>query len=157
ADDPDLAVVHDAYADVTAYMEKLNRYTDEEARAMDAAGIRPTWQNMLGHFAEDWHIHYDRMQAGQDGMHGFVQSLLCALYRFVACAKVWDLRRKRGELPPDEPLPANVPEMLQFLANVIANLESAGKVTSAPVRVKTAILQTASGDHEQLLDLTRAH
>ena len=104
ADDPSLALVKEPYKSLDDYLDALNRDTDDQARAMDLAGIRPTWQNMLGHFAEEWHVQYDRKQAYQDGMHGFVQSFMSAFYRFSSRAKLWDRRRQRGETDPNEPV-----------------------------------------------------
>jgi glycosyltransferase involved in cell wall biosynthesis len=118
ADDPDLAIVHYAYDDLHHYLEKLNRSTEAEAEDRDAAGESHSWQAQLTHFVRDWQVHYEHGQADRDGMHGFVHSFLCAFYSFATRAKIWDRRRQRGELPENEPVPAHLREMLQFMAQV---------------------------------------
>lgn len=131
ADDPELAVIHQAYTDLRHYLEKLNRYTDEEARQFDLRGSSHSWQAQLGHFAHDWQLHYDELAARADGMHGFVQAFLCAFYRFASRAKLWDQRRQRGEVDDGEPVPASVAEMLDFMERVFQH-GPAEWLTSAP-------------------------
>ena len=118
ADDPELAIRHEACDTLHQYLDKLNRYTDGEAENLYADEATHSWQGMLAHFTHDWQTHYDHLQARQDGMQGFVQSFLCALYRFVSRAKLWDLRRQKGEVRADEPVPANLRETLEFMARV---------------------------------------
>src|SRR5207247_102694 len=98
ADDPELAIVHHSYDNLHHYLEKLNRYTDGEAESLLADGHSHSWQAMLAHFVHDWQAYYDLRQAGRDGMHGFILAFCSAFYRFAARAKLWDLRRQRGDL-----------------------------------------------------------
>src|SRR5205085_116560 len=100
------------------YMEKQNRYTDGEALTLLEQGQNHTWQGMLAHFVHDWQAYYEQGRADLDGMHGFVLAFLSGLYRFLARAKLWDLRRQRGELTGPEPVPASLREMLEFMAMV---------------------------------------
>ena len=118
ADDPAYAVDHYAYDDLHHYLAKLNRYTDAEAELLDAAGAGHSWQAALAHFVSDWRTHYEHGRADRDGMHGFVQSFLCAFYRFATQAKLWDRHRERGAFAENEPVPASLREMLQFMAQV---------------------------------------
>jgi glycosyltransferase involved in cell wall biosynthesis len=118
ADDPDLAIVHYAYDDLHHYLAKLNGDTEAEAEEHAALGQSHSWQAQLAHFVQEWQVHYEHGQAALDGMHGFVQSFLCAFYQFATRAKIWDRRRRRDELPENEPVPANLREMLQFMAQV---------------------------------------
>ncbi len=115
AGDLDLHVRHEAYDTIGHYLDKLNRYTDLEAAGLLEDGASHSWQAMLGSFVRDWVTHYDVLGAREDEMHGFVQSFLCSLYRFVAWAKLWDLRRKAGDAAPDEPLPRSLAEIVHFM------------------------------------------
>jgi glycosyltransferase involved in cell wall biosynthesis len=126
ADDPAYAVDHSPYEEIRQYLDKLNAYTDAEAESFHAAGVHPSWQAMLGHFVHDWVVHYDQGRASIDGMHGFVQAFLCSLYRFVSHAKLWDLRRQQGERIGQDPVPANVAEMLQFMLRVAQEVPAQG-------------------------------
>lgn len=118
ADDPELAIVHYSYENLHHYLEKLNRYTDGEAESLVADGRNHSWQAQLAHFVHDWQVYYERGHGDQDGMHGFVLAFMSAFYRFASRAKAWDLRRQREELNGPEPVPADLREMLEFMARV---------------------------------------
>jgi glycosyltransferase involved in cell wall biosynthesis/tetratricopeptide (TPR) repeat protein len=133
ASDPELAIIHYSYDDLHHYLEKLNRYTDGEAESLLADGHSHSWQAMLAHFVHDWQAYYDLRRAGRDGMHGFVLAFFSAFYRFASRAKLWDLRRQRGDLLVDEPLPLDLREMLEFMAQVVQQgAEPWTQVPSAP-------------------------
>jgi glycosyltransferase involved in cell wall biosynthesis len=119
ADDHELAIVHYSYDDLHHYLEKLNRYTDGEAESLVADGGRHAWQAQLAHFVHDWQQYYERGRADLDGMHGFVLAFLSAFYRFASRAKAWDLRRKEGQVTEAEPVPRDLREMLEFMAEVV--------------------------------------
>ena len=116
ATDPQLAIAHYSYDNLHHYLAKLNAYTDGEAESLLVDGQSHSWQAMLAHFVQDWQICYERGRADLDGMHGFVLSFLSAFYRFASRAKLWDLRRQRGEISKTEPVPASIREMLEFMA-----------------------------------------
>jgi glycosyltransferase involved in cell wall biosynthesis/predicted O-methyltransferase YrrM len=171
-EDPELAITHQAYDDLGHYLDKLNRYTSGEAENMLGEGASHSWQAQLGEFVHDWRVHYDDGRAYVDGMHGFVQSLLCAFYRFVTRAKLWDLRRQgsdgaregEGEGAREEGVPASLQEMLEFMRRVRPGRQPrALPIAEPPVPVKESIpaqsdailVQCASGDQVRLLELTR--
>jgi glycosyltransferase involved in cell wall biosynthesis len=116
--DPDLAITHYSFDDLHHYLEKLNRYTDAEAENLLADAASHSWQSQLAHLVHDWQAYYDRGHAPLDGMHGFVLAFMAGFYRFASRAKLWDLRRQRGDCPGDETLPGNLGEMLQFMGRV---------------------------------------
>ncbi|MCW3053740.1 MAG: hypothetical protein JWN14_2910, partial [Chthonomonadales bacterium] len=118
-EDPTLAITHHAYDDIHHYLTKINRYTLEEAENLYEDGAGHSWQAMLAAFVSDWQVHFDHLQAKQDGMHGFVQAFLCAFDRFASRAKLWDLRQQDGEADPQEPVPGSLPEMLEFMTQVV--------------------------------------
>jgi glycosyltransferase involved in cell wall biosynthesis len=118
ADDPDLAIIHYSYDDLHHYLEKLNRYTDGEAESLLKDGASHSWQAMLAHLVHDWQAYYERGRGDLDGMHGFVLALMAGIYRFTSRAKLWDERRKRGDLNGSDPVPADLREVLEFMAHV---------------------------------------
>lgn len=117
-ENPDLAIVHYSYDDLHHYLAKLNNYTDGEAESLFAANQTHSWQSMLAHFTADWQNYYECGRADLDGMHGFILSFMSAFYRFASRAKLWDLRRKNGELTGLESVPESLREMLEFMARV---------------------------------------
>src|SRR5262249_4864250 len=54
----------------------------------------------------------------QEGMHGFVLAFLAGVSRFAAGAKLWDLRRQRGDGGGNELVPVGLEEMLAFMLRV---------------------------------------
>src|SRR5579871_190768 len=142
AKNPDYAIIHHSYEDLNHYLEKLNRYTDGEAESLKTDGQGHNWQAMLAHFVHDWQIYYEQQRADLDGMHGFVLSFMSAFYRFASRAKLWDLRRKQGELTGQDPVPASLREMLEFMAQV--SQEGAQKWLEAPP------IQPAQADVERV-------
>jgi glycosyltransferase involved in cell wall biosynthesis len=125
ADDPGLAIDHFSYRDLGHYLAKLNQYTDGEAENLRADGASHSWEAMVAHFVHDWQVYYERGRGDRDGMHGFVLAFMSASYRFIARAKLWELRRARGELLGPEKGPGSVAELLDFMGRVAA--EGAGR------------------------------
>jgi hypothetical protein len=119
ADDPELAIEHLSYLDPDHYLLKLNRYTAGEAENLDADGASHAWQAMIAAFVQAWQGYYERGRADLDGMHGFLLSFFSGFYEFAARAKLWDRRRQRGELPGAEPVPRDLREMLEYMAQVV--------------------------------------
>jgi glycosyltransferase involved in cell wall biosynthesis len=120
-DNLDFWVRHYSYDDLPHYLQKLNQYTSGEAASLLADGHSHAWQAMLAHFMHDFQVYYDHARAGEDGLHGFVLSFMSAFYRFASRAKLWDLRRQRGELSGKDPVPADLAEVLEFMAHVARN------------------------------------
>jgi len=108
ADDPQLAILHYSYNDLNHYLTKLNNYTDGEAENLREDSQSHTWQAQLAHFVQDWQLYYERGRADLDGMHGFVLAFMSGFYRFASRAKLWDLRRKQGELIGQDAVPASL-------------------------------------------------
>jgi glycosyltransferase involved in cell wall biosynthesis len=118
AADPELAIVHHSYRDLDHYLEKLNRYTHGEAQNLLADGALHSWQAQLAEFVRDWQLYYEAGRADLDGMHGFVLAFMSGFYQFARRAKLWDLRRQRGELLAPDPVPTSLEEMLAFMSHV---------------------------------------
>src|SRR5579871_6268168 len=119
ADNPDLALVHHSFESLSHYLQKLNNYTDGEATSMHRDGQPYHWQRQIRHFVQDFQSYYDRGQAFQDGVHGFLYSFLSAFYRFEQHAKLFEKRYHAGQLQPiEQQVPASVVEMLRFALSV---------------------------------------
>ncbi len=52
ADNPDQAIVHFSFKDMSEHLKKLVRYTDGEASSMQADGLLFHWQSALRHFVK---------------------------------------------------------------------------------------------------------
>jgi len=89
--EPGLAIVHFAYFDSRDFIEKLNRYTNIEARQAFEKGERITPAGALLRAAKEFAARYIKGQGFQDGWRGFYISLFYTFYRIVAAAKLHEL------------------------------------------------------------------
>jgi glycosyltransferase involved in cell wall biosynthesis len=89
--EPGLTIVHFAYFDSRHFIEKLNRYTNIEARQAFEKGKRITPAGALLRAAKEFAARYIKGRGFQDGWRGFYISLFYAFYRIVAAAKLHEL------------------------------------------------------------------
>lgn len=72
-------IVHQTYADLAAYIDKVNRYTTLEAQDFCAKGRKVPWWywlQPLGRFFKN----YVRKKGYKDGFKGFASAVLLAIY-----------------------------------------------------------------------------
>lgn len=94
--DPELSIVHFNYIDVSQFIEKLNRYTTVEAQQAKERGERESgWVTARKVFGELYR-RYLKKGGYRDGWRGFYLSLLMALYRVGAAAKLAELNAGMG-------------------------------------------------------------
>src|SRR5258708_36089212 len=89
--EPGLAIVHFAYFDSRHFIDKLNRYTNIEARQAFEKGKRITPAGALLRAAKEFVARYVKGRGFQDGWRGFYISLFYTFYRIVAAAKLQEL------------------------------------------------------------------
>ncbi|MCX6380318.1 MAG: glycosyltransferase [Armatimonadetes bacterium] len=124
ADNPDLALIHYSYDSVSHYIDKMNRYTDGEALNMHRDGREYRWTGALQEFVGDFHTYYDRMQACQDGVHGFIYSFFAGFYRFEQYAKLYERRDKESLLQPSEmQVPTTAEEVFSLALQMLEGME----------------------------------
>lgn len=88
------AVIHLNYTSVTQFVEKLNRYTSAEAEKRFAEGKTFKWPKLLYHPLVDFWRRYIRDKGYKDGLHGFVLSILMAIYAEIILIKMWEITLK---------------------------------------------------------------
>jgi len=86
-----LAIVHFNYVGISHFVEKLNRYTDIEARQIVAEGRTPGSMKAMARAAREVWRRYIRQRGFRDGWRGLYLSMLMGVYRFVAAAKAREL------------------------------------------------------------------
>jgi glycosyltransferase involved in cell wall biosynthesis len=88
---------HHSYLSLEDYFEKFNRYTTLAAQAMWERGERVSglarWVSFPAHFVKRYVLQLGFL----DGYHGFLWSLLSAIYPTVKVGKLELLRRTRSE------------------------------------------------------------
>jgi glycosyltransferase involved in cell wall biosynthesis len=86
-----LAIVHFNYVGISHFVEKLNRYTDIEARQIVTEGRTPSSTRAMAWAAREVWRRYIRQRGFRDGWRGLYLSVLMGAYRFVAVAKAKEL------------------------------------------------------------------
>lgn len=95
---------HFGHPSVETFIEKMNRYTSQDVKAVVETGVggamvkpigRVRWFDLLKDPAVNFYYQFVRNRGYRDGMHGFVVSLLISIYLFVERAKIWESQWKR--------------------------------------------------------------
>ncbi|GEM_PF-137209 len=98
---PDEARIdHLAYRDLRQFMDRVNRYTDHEARILDEDQAAWSPGRMLFEARDEFLRRYD---PEADGIHSLVLAMSMAFYRFLSWAKLWERRAYPGAILPTEP------------------------------------------------------
>jgi glycosyltransferase involved in cell wall biosynthesis len=90
---------HFAYRDTEQFIVKLNRYTSIEAKHMYDDGKKFSFYLLFKSTIKEFVDRYIRLRGYTDGVMGFFVSVLMAVYRTVACIKLWEMERNT-ERPP---------------------------------------------------------
>lgn len=82
----ELALVHHNYQTVEQFVDRLNRYTSQEAKTRK---LEQMDDGFFSQFAEEFLSRYFAKQGYKDGRHGISLSLMQSLYEVVVQAKLW--------------------------------------------------------------------
>lgn len=91
------AVVHYNYHSVSQYLERMNRYTDIQARALIKEGYKFDWRDIVRKPVSELLSRYFVGEGYKDGIHGVVLAVLQALSEAVVYIKVWEQEKFKGE------------------------------------------------------------
>ena len=86
-------VIHENYQTVSQFIEKLNRYTDNEAEQIMKNGYVFSYLDIMRMPKEEFFRRYFSQQGYLDGFHGLVLSVLMAFYHSIVFVKVWEKQR----------------------------------------------------------------
>lgn len=96
-------ILHDSYADLSAYLAKLNSYTSLGAADLHRRGRRASVLRIVGRFPVVFAQHYLLKGNFRNGYPGFLWALLSALYPVVKYAKLRELQTRPAG-PPAAPI-----------------------------------------------------
>lgn len=95
----DLAIIHHHYDSVEQYIERMNRYTTQQAKAKVAEDYEFKWQDLINKPVDEFLSRYFFGKGYKDGIHGLALSLLQAFSELVVYLKIWqDLKFKDGQI-----------------------------------------------------------
>ncbi len=109
---------HENYQSVSQYLQKMDRYTENEANALLRDNVHMHWVDSLRLPVRDFLKTFFLEQGYKDGLHGLILSVLQSGYSFLVFAKVWE---KQGFKEENEK---------NFLSQVFALWKSLQKETA---------------------------
>lgn len=117
--DEEEGFIHFNYVDVEHFLDKLNRYTTIEARALFEAGEDIKFRAVAGQIFSEFRKRYFKLQGRKEGFRGFSLSFLMSVYRLVTYAKL----KLMKEYNSDNPSPKIQEEYDKLSREVIAEYE----------------------------------
>ncbi len=90
---PENEIAHFNYADLSQFVEKLNRYTTIEAAQWRERGNPAGPWRALWRFFREFGSRYVRHRGFRDGWRGFYLSFSMGMYKFLVIAKADEFRR----------------------------------------------------------------
>jgi glycosyltransferase involved in cell wall biosynthesis len=84
------AIIHYHYQTISQYLERLNRYTDQEANQLVGSGYKFSLKDLIIAPRDEFLRRFFAWEGYKDGTHGFVLSFLQAFSFFVTYLKVWE-------------------------------------------------------------------
>ncbi|MCX6724604.1 MAG: glycosyltransferase family 2 protein [Candidatus Shapirobacteria bacterium] len=96
------AILHYHYQTVSQHLERLNRYSDIQARELVENGYKFNWSDLLRKPMSEFLSRFFAGDGYKDGTHGLILSLLQSFSELVKYLKVWEKEGfKFQELPLD--------------------------------------------------------
>ncbi len=94
------AILHYHYQTVSQYLERLNRYSDIQARELVENGYKFKWQDLLRKPMSEFLSRFFAGEGYKDGLHGLALSLLQSFSELAKYLKIWEKEGfKFQELP----------------------------------------------------------
>jgi glycosyltransferase involved in cell wall biosynthesis len=85
------AILHLNYVSVAQFVEKMNRYSDSEARRLWSSGYRFRWYKPISYAAQQFLDRFVHLSGFRDRQLGFIVSMLFAIYWATVALKLWEL------------------------------------------------------------------
>lgn len=88
---------HQNYQNISQYLIKMNRYTENEANSYVEQNTHFHWTEIVRMPVSDFLKTFFLQEGYKDGLHGLVLSVLQGFYMFLVIAKVWEKQGFREE------------------------------------------------------------
>lgn len=94
--------IHFNYIDMEHFLEKLNRYTTIEAKALFEANKEIKFKSVVNQMFSEFRKRYFTLQGRKDGYRGFSLSFLMSLYRLMIYTKLKLMKEYNSNKPASE-------------------------------------------------------
>ncbi len=85
-----VAIIHHNYQSIWQFIERMNRYTQAEAKELKKQGYKFKWQDLLYKPLNEFLSRFFANKGYQDGLHGLALSLLQGFSFLIVYLKVWE-------------------------------------------------------------------
>ena len=96
----ELAILHNNYQSISQFLERMNRYTEVEARELKIDGYNFKWQDLVEKPLSEFLSRFFASKGYEDGLHGLSLSLLQAFSFFIVYVKLWEKTRFKEQVIP---------------------------------------------------------
>lgn len=86
------SIEHFHYETISEYLQRLNRYTDIEARDLVKSKNDFTWTDIIKKPFSEFLSRFFARSGYKDGLHGLVLAFLQAISMFIVMLKVWEIQ-----------------------------------------------------------------
>jgi glycosyltransferase involved in cell wall biosynthesis len=101
-EDPQEGFIHFNYEDMEHFLEKLNRYTTIEAKALFEAEEDIKFKTVVNQIFSEFRKRYIKLKGRKEGYRGFSLSFLMGVYRLVTYAKLKLMKEYKSPNPATE-------------------------------------------------------
>jgi len=95
----ELAIIHHNYDSIEQYVERMNRYTTQQAKVKIAEGYKYSWKDLIVKPSNEFFSRYFFGQGYKDGIHGLALSLLQAFSELTVYLKIWQKEKFLDQNP----------------------------------------------------------
>lgn len=87
----ELAIVHHHYESISQFIERLNRYTQVQAKELVKSGYKFHWEDLITRPTGEFLSRFFANKGFEDGLHGLALSLLQAFSFIILYLKLWEM------------------------------------------------------------------
>lgn len=91
--DQSRAIVHHNYQNIGQFIERMNRYTEAEAKQLRSDGYQFGWKDLIDKPLSEFLSRFFARKGFEDGLHGLALSLLQAFSYLVVYLRVWEMEK----------------------------------------------------------------
>ena len=91
------AILHYNYTSISKYIERMNRYTDIQARMLLAKEYKFNWRDLIRRPTQEFLSRYFAGEGYKDGLHGLSLALLQSFSELTLYLKIWQSEQFKPE------------------------------------------------------------
>lgn len=138
----EFAIIHYNYDSVEQYLERMNRYSDIQAKILIVGKHKFIWKDLITKPANEFLSRYFAGEGYKDGLHGLALSFLQAFSEIIVYLKVWQQEKFLEQGITLQEIEKELKEVIKqtswWLAD--ANIKSKGFFASLPDKISRKIL-----------------